>query len=362
MSVTQAYVAPQRSAETPVMRGRGPHPLPVFLAVVAQVCGDDRARLARVLDGVRRYQATAPAEPRPMQPVVARIGATTLRDHGGSGPLVVVVPSLINPPTVLDLAAHNSLLGHLAASGLRPLLVDWGMPGADELGLDLAGHVEARLLPLIAGLGEPVALAGYCLGGTLALAAAARAARVTKLALLATPWRFSGYCDAARAAMGDLWRNAAPLAAPLGALPMDMLQPAFWSLDPQALVGKFERFATLPDGPESEAFVALEDWANDGPPLALPAARALAEDLYGANLSGQGRWIVGGGPVDPAALRIPILDIVATRDRIVPPASALSADGGIASLALDAGHVGMVVGSRAPHLLWDPLARWLREG
>jgi polyhydroxyalkanoate synthase len=276
--------------------------------------------------------------------------------------VVVVVPSLINPPTVLDLAPHNSLLGHLAASGLRPLLVDWGMPGPDELNLDLAGHVEARLLPLVEGLGEPVALAGYCLGGTLALAAAARTARVTRLALLAAPWRFTGYSDAARAAMGALWRNAAPLAAPLGALPMDMLQPAFWSLDPQALVSKFERFATLPDGPESDAFVALEDWANDGPPLALPAAHGLAEDLYGADRTGQGQWEVGGSAVDPAALRIPLLDIVATRDRIVPPASALSAGGGFTALAVDAGHVGMVVGSRAPNLLWEPLARWLREG
>jgi polyhydroxyalkanoate synthase len=31
------------------------------------------------------------------------------------------------------------------------------------------------------------------------------------------------------------------------------------------------------------------------------------------------------------------------------------------ALRLDAGHVGMVVGGRAPELLWHPLASWLKE-
>ncbi len=334
--------------------------MPLFLATVARVCNGDTARLARVLAGVRRYQAAPPAEYRPQRPELARIGTTILRDYGGSGPPVVVVPSLINPPTVLDLAAGNSLLDWLADAGLRPLLVDWGSPGPDELALDLAGHVEHRLLPLIEAVGTPVALAGYCLGGTLALAAAhAAPARISRLALLAAPWRFAGYGDAARQSLRDYWAGAAPLAAPLGALPMDMLQPAFWSLDPEALATKFERLAARPDDADLTAFTRLEDWANDGPPLTLPAARDLAERCYGDDAPGRGIWRVAGAHVDPANLAMPLLDVVALRDRIVPPAAALSGGGTGQRLELDAGHVGMVVGGRARHLLWEPLARWL---
>ncbi len=339
-------------------RQRGPHPLALFLAHVTRACGDDRDRLARVLAGLRRYQAAPVATPRPARPVVAQIGGVTLRDFGGSGRAVVVVPSLINPPSVLDLAPGNSLLDGLAARGLRPLLVDWG----ETEPLGLAALMETRLVPLIAGLGVPVALAGYCLGGTLALGAAAMLApRVSRLALLATPWHFDGYDTAARDGLARWWAGAGPLAASLGALPMDLLQPAFWELDSASLAAKYEKFAGLPAGPEAEAFVTLEDWSNTGQPLSLAAARGLAEDLFAADQPGRGAWQIAGTGVDPARIRIPILDVVAGRDRIVPPGAALSTRGIGTPQLLDAGHVGMVVGGRAPGLLWDPLAAWLRE-
>ena len=50
---------------------------------------------------------------------------------------MLVVPSLINRPYILDLAPGRSLLRWLAAQGLRPLLMDWGTPGAAEAGFDL---------------------------------------------------------------------------------------------------------------------------------------------------------------------------------------------------------------------------------
>lgn len=318
--------------------------------------------MAAVLAGLRRYQSAPIAPPRASYPVVARSGAVALRDVGpGTGRPLLVVPSLINPPHVLDLAPGNSLLGYLAAQGHRPLLVDWGPP---ETGASLAALVETRLLPLLDAIGEPVAMLGYCLGGTLALAAAALAApgRVTRLALLAAPWHFAGYDDTARAALADWWRGAEPLAIPLGAVPMDLLQPAFWGLDPEGLVAKYARFATMADGPEAEAFVRLEDWSNAGHPLSLTAMHDLAVGFHGHDLPGTGQWQVGGSGVDPAALAMPLLDIVARRDRIVPAAAAVSARGIGTGLTLDAGHVGMIVGRQAPALLWAPLGQWLLEG
>lgn len=342
-------------ADAASQRGRGPHPLPLFLATIARVCAGDPARLARVLAGLRRYQDAPPAPVRVARREIARIGAVALREHGGAGPIVVVVPSLINPPTVLDLAPGSSLLDGLAARGLRVLTIDWG--GTETLGL--AELVEKRLVPLLAGLGRPVALVGYCLGGTLAVAAAALLGPcVSRLALLATPWHFGNYSQA-RDGLAVWWRQAGPLAQSLGALPMDLLQPAFWGLDPEGLAAKYERFGMLPDAGDAGAFTILEDWSNGGQPLALAAARELAEDLFDADLSGRGRWNVGGQAIMPAALDIPILDIVAGRDRIVPAAAALTAAGPGTALRLDAGHVGMIVGGRAPRLLWDPLAAWL---
>ena len=348
-------------ADTP-RRRRGPHPLPVFLAAVAAGCEGDPGRLERVLAGLRRYQAAPPAPHRRDHPVIARIGNVTLRDHSpaarragaATGRPVVIVPSLINAPDVVDLAPGNSLTAGLAAAGVRPLVVDWG----DTEPHGLAAAVAERLMPLIAMLGEAVPVAGYCLGGTLALAAASLGARVSRLALLATPWHFRGYDDAARAGMADWWAGAAPLATRLGAMPMDLLQPAFWALDPAGIAAKYAEFA-VSTGPAS-AFVQLEDWANSGVPLSVAASRDLAETLFAADASGRGEWIIAGRRIDPATLAIPILDIIAGRDRIVPPGAVLTTNGPGTRLIVDAGHVGMVVGRRAPSLLWAPLADFLK--
>lgn len=289
-------------------------------------------------------------------PVVARADRVCLRDYGGAGRPVIFVPSLINPPDILDLAEDNSLLRWLSAQGVRPLLVDWGVPSPADRDRSVADHVEQLLLPLIDALGEPAALAGYCLGGTMALAAATLR-RPHALALLATPWRFEGFPPEARAALAKLWQQAEPTAEALGLLPMEVLQASFWQIDPARTIAKFEAFAALdPAGAAARAFVVMEDWANDGPPLPLAAARELLVDFFGGDRPGRGEWQVGGAPIDPAAIGCPVLDIVSTSDRIVPAASAAGIGEGL-TLAL--GHVGMVTGRRARAQMWEPLARWL---
>jgi polyhydroxyalkanoate synthase len=331
---------------TEMRRGRGPHPLPLFLATVQAVCGPDRQRLARVLAGLARYQQARLPPPRQAWPEVARVGGVTLRAGADGGRPLVLVPSLINAPDVLDLGPGQSLAAHLAAAGFRPLLVDWG---AQPEALGLHALVETRLVPLIAGLGMAVPVVGYCLGGTLALAAA-RAGVASRLALLAAPWRFGGYGGAGQAALATWWSQAQPLAQPLGAVPMDLLQPAFWSLDPEAVVAKYERLATADDAAVT-GFARLEDWANGGAPISLAAAADLA-GLFGAGAVGL------GGDALPA---IPLLDVVAMADRIVPAAAALTDPGDPHRLEIMGGHVGMVVGGRARERLWEPLAAWLQD-
>ena len=316
----------------------------------------DPDRTAAALKGLRRYQeAERTAGPIPM-PVIARMGRASLRDYGGNGPAVLFVPSLINPPHVLDIDDERSLLRWLAGRGVRPLLLDWGTPERHEADLSVAGHIETMLLPLIDAIGEPVALVGYCLGGTMALAAAALRP-VTALGLIATPWRFGEYPEDTLRALDELWQTAEPATDALGVLPMEILQAAFWRLDPARTIAKYEAHgARDPDDPQSQAFIRLEDWANDGPPLTRGAARELFLDLFRADLPGQGRWRVGGKTIDPAMLDMPVLEIASTTDHIVPAATTPGV-GERVDLAL--GHVGMIVGGRAKSSLWEPLGEWV---
>ncbi|WP_420141680.1 alpha/beta fold hydrolase, partial [Sphingomonas sp.] len=313
-------------------------------------------RAAAALKGLRAYQTATRAPALDTMPVVARAGRATVRDYGGHGPRILFVPSLINPPDVLDLDHDRSLLRWLATQGVRPLLLDWGHPTDDERDLSVAGHVEAMLLPLLDAIGGPVTLAGYCLGGTMALAAAARRP-VSGLALIATPWRFGCYSAGMRASLRELWDHAHPACAAIGMMPMEVLQAAFWRADPARTVDKYAQFGTLdPADPAARTFVRLEDWANDGPPLTYGAARELFEGMFADDRPGQGLWRVAGAEIDAAALPIPTIEITSTRDRIVPEATTPGI-GEQRNLAL--GHVGMVIGGKAREALWEPLAAWL---
>jgi polyhydroxyalkanoate synthase len=309
-------------------------------------------RLAQALAGLRRYQEAPRAAPAEPPATVAGIMGASVRDYGGAGPPVLFVPSLINPPSILDLPERSLLRWLAAEGGVRPLLLDWGREVEARSALSVAGHVDALLLPLIRALGEKPALVGYCLGGTMALAAAGPSG-APAVAAIAAPWRFSGFPEEARATLARLWQSAAATSGALGCLPMEALQSAFWSLDPARTVTKFEAFAGMAEGSaEARAFVTLEDWANDGPPLPHEAARELFEDMFGLDVTGRGEWRLA----DPDALPCPFLDIVSTSDRIVPAASATGTG---ERLELAQGHVGMVVGGRARETLWKPLAAWL---
>ena len=315
-------------------------------------------RFAAAMAGLQAYQV-AERPPLPAPPAALhRVGRASLRDYGSPGTLgrhVVLVPSLINPPDILDLTPDRSLLRWLAARGLHPWLVDWGTPGPEDRDLDIAAHVERLLAPLIAALDAPPVLVGYCLGGTMAVAAAA-VAPVAGLATIAAPWRFEGY-GAGRHAIAAMWTNARPSCEALGVVPMEVLQAGFWRLDPARTVAKYERFATLaPDSEAARSFVRLEDWANAGAPLPYAAGRSLFEDLVDADLPGRGTWHVGGRMIDPLALDCPAIEFVSRTDRIVPAATAAGLP---QRRDLAIGHVGMIVGGRARDQLWTPLADWI---
>lgn len=276
--------------------------------------------------------------------MAAQVGPAVLRDHGGDGPPAVLVPSLINPPHVLDLDEEVSLAAKVAQMGRRSLLLDWGA-ARERANLDVGGHVEQLLVPLLGELREPAALIGYCLGGTMTIGAA-NLTHVERVATVATPWSFEGYPESARASLLSLWRQASAPSRSLGLMPMEVLQGAFWSLDPGRTVSKFARFSTLDsESAEARRFVALEEWANEGEALPLPAARELLEDLFDANVPGNGAWRIGQRTITDA-LDIPVLNLVASKDRITPSASAPAGE----RIDIAAGHVGMVVGSARDQL------------
>src|SRR5512146_443348 len=287
------------------------------------------ARAAAFLNGIERYRRHPYRRSLADPPLLWREGTTRLLDYGPpDGAPLLVVPSLINRAYILDLAPGQSLLRSLSSQGLRPMLVDWDAPAAEERRFGLGDYIAQRLEPALDAAREEAGAApivmGYCMGGLLALALAARRPRDVKaLALLATPWRFHAERAEHARLLGALAEPITRSFAALGEVPVDVLQALFFAQDALTALRKFTRFAELAeDSAAARGFVALEDWLNDGVPLAVTVARECLGGWYGEDLPGQGRWRVAGRRVLPAAIQMPSLVVVPGNDRIVPPKTA----------------------------------------
>ena len=341
---------------------------------------EGRRRLDATLAGIEAYRRHPYRRGLRDPKVIWRDGASRLLDYGAarrhraSAAPVLFVPSLVNRYYILDLSRRRSLMRYLAGKGIRPLLMDWGRPGADERGFDLtdytAGRLEAALDAAVEACGGAVTVAGYCMGGLLALALAQRRpSQVRALALLATPWDFHATenhtPDPHARLLGALAAPLDGLLAALGELPIDALQALFTWSDPTMVANKFRALAGRdPAGPGAEDFVALEDWLNDGVALTASVARECLIGWYGENRPARGQWRIAGETVRPESLDLPSLLAIPRRDRIVPPASALAlaeAMPDAVRLTPPAGHIGMVIGRSAREGLWKPLESWLKS-
>jgi polyhydroxyalkanoate synthase subunit PhaC len=335
-------------------------------------------RMDRLAEGVLAYRRHPFHRALEDPPVVWSEGNTRVLDYGAThraartrqARAVLVVPSLINRWEVLDLTAEKSLLRAMAADGLRPYLVDWGTPNAEERRFDLTAYVARleRALTFVAKRARRApAVLGYCMGGTLGVALAARLPRkVAGLALLAAPWDFSAD-RTGHAFLLSAGPMLARMADQVGELPVDVLQTLFWSLDPWLAVKKFGRFLGMDQQSDhAREFVLLEDWLNGGAPLAGPVARECLIGWYGDNLPGTDQWVVGGKRIVPSKIAKPALVMIPSGDRIVPPLSAAALAEprrglkNVTRIDLPLGHIGMVVSGRARELCWTPLLGWLK--
>ena len=212
---------------------------------LARALGAEAAgRIGRFLAGIEGYRAHPYRRRLEDPPVLWQAGTTRVLAFGGeaSGAPVLLVPSLINRAYILDLTAQRSFARYLRERGLRPYLLDWGAPGADERDFGLDDYILGRLEPALEAVhhdaGRPVTLAGYCMGGTMVLPLAARA-DVAALVLLATPWDFWADGRHQERLIAAHLPGLTALIESLEQLPPDALQAMFAALDPLLAARKF---------------------------------------------------------------------------------------------------------------------------
>ena len=110
----------------------------------------------------------------------------------------------------------------------------------------------------------------------------------------------------------------------------------------------------------------MEKWIADRPDHPGEAAKQWLKDLYQQNKLAKNEFELGGRRVDLRRITMPVLNVYAQDDHIIPPATsralgALVGTEDYTELALPGGHVGVFVGGRSQKLLGPGIAEWLAK-
>ena len=289
-------------------------------------------------------------------------------------PVFLVLP-LINRAYILDLRPGASLVEFLLERGFEVFLLDWGVPGDEDRGLDLDAlltrYLPRALRQASAATGSrSLTLLGYCIGGTLATCYTAlypdAPVPIKNLVLFTTPIDFS---DAGRfgtwtaPAVFPVEKLTEVLPVVPGSLPdlgSKMLNPL------PSTVGAYVRlWDRLGDpGFDVRGWQAMYRWVNEGVPFPSAAYRQWITEFYQGNKLVKGRLEVGGRRVRLENIRCPLLNVAAAADQIAPRPTTSAIVRRVASadteeLVLAGGHVGIVVGRAASANLWPGVADWL---
>ncbi|MBM3617718.1 MAG: alpha/beta hydrolase [Alphaproteobacteria bacterium] len=374
-ALQQARLASQSSnANWPNFAGMpnlsGMLPFQVDEAALEQAVNHElKARSQSLLEGIHHYLKHPYSRPEPAAETIAQLGGSRLLDYTVENEKAAVffVPSLINRHYILDLMEGRSLIGHLREQGIRSFVVDWGDPADAERDFTLADYIErlSNALEIVQKrTKKPLILAGYCMGGLLALALAQKhEAAFSGLALLATPWDFhaKGFprvpLDLAHRESLENLLSRQPI------LSGDIIQTLFYTANPWVFARKFAAFSGLAEE-DSREFVAIESWVNDNVDMTAPVARECLIGWVQENRPVRGAWQVKGEPILPDGLSLPVFAACPTQDTIVPPRSAeaiLAAFPEATVCRPISGHVGMVAGPRAHKELWQPFRMWVES-
>jgi polyhydroxyalkanoate synthase len=291
---------------------------------------------------------------------------------------LLVVYALVNRPYMVDIQEDRSLIRKLLNLGIDVYLIDWGYPSRGDRWLTLEDYIDGYINNCVDFLSDrhgldKINVLGICQGGTFSLCyASLYPEKVQKLITMVTPVdfhvqdgllnRWSGCSVGAQSVDIDLMVDA------LGNIPGSFLNAGYLMLKPYLLgVQKYLDVIDLMDN-ETELlnFLRMEKWIFDSPDQAGEAFRQFMKDFYQGNKLIKGEVKIGNKNVDLRNIRMPVLNIYAEQDHLVPPASSLALEKFCANrdytvLSFPTGHIGMYVSGKVQRDLPPAIATWLRR-
>ncbi len=284
---------------------------------------------------------------------------------------LLITYALVNRETMMDLEEGRSLLGNMLDHGLDIYIITWGYPSRLERYRTLDNYIDIYLDDCVEyirkekGL-EKINLMGVCQGGTFsAIYAALYPEKIRNLVTMVTPIDFD-----TEDGLLNIWSRYMDMdlmVDTLGNIPGDFMNLGFLMLKPFQLM--MDKYVSLveecaEDPTLIQNFLRMEKWIFDSPDQAGETIRKFINELYKQNKLVKGELAIGGRKVNLKNIDMPLLNIYAEQDHLVPPSSSkplsdLVSSKDVTTKSFSVGHIGMYVSSKSQRELAPLIAKWL---
>ncbi len=283
---------------------------------------------------------------------------------------IVIVYALVNRPYMTDLQENRSMVRGLLDAGQDVYLIDWGYPDQADRFLTLDDYINGYLDRCVdevrrrCGV-DQVNVLGICQGGTFSLCyAALHPDKVRNLVTMVTPVDFKTPDN-----LLSHWTQHVDvdlLVDTLGNVPGELLNWTYLCLKPYRLMGQkyLQMVDQLDDPDKAKNFMRMEKWIFDSPDQAGEAFRQFVKDFFQDNKLIKGEVELGDRTVDLGNITMPVLNIYAQQDHLVPPNASIPLQSFVGTkdyteVPFKGGHIGIYVSGRAQREVPPKIAEWL---
>lgn len=284
---------------------------------------------------------------------------------------LLVVYALVNRETMLDLNPTQSVVKALMANGVDLYMIDWGYPTYNDKYLTIGDHVLGYMNNVVdcirkrSGV-KQLNIMGICMGGTLSLMYSALfPGKVKNLVLTVTPANFE-----TREGLLHQWVSGLDvdtLVDTHGNIPGYMLNLIFLMLSPvRLMIEKYVIFLEHSSDPAfTENFLRMEKWIFDCPDVPGETFRQFITDCYQNNLLINSKMNIDGHRIDLKNISMPLLNITADYDMLVPTSSCYlpkdkTGSNDTETVCLKTGHIGIYVSRKTQQHFTPKIVNWLR--
>jgi len=293
---------------------------------------------------------------------------------------MVIIPPLINGYEVADLQPDRSLVTNFLNEGIDVYLVNWGYPKRSDMFLTWDDYVCEFIDEAVDIIRERhklknINMFGICQGGTMSTCySALNPDKIRNLVLTVTPIDFHAGLVEGKPHIGLLFQMGKTADVDLmveafGLIPADVLNVSFLMASPFTLM--FGKYADTIDMLENRDallnFLRMEKWLFGGPDVSGAMYKGLVKTFLQENALVNGTLELDGQKVDLKNVTMPVLNIFAERDHLVPPGCTVALGKHVGNkkayteMAIPTGHIGIYTGGLSQKVLAPQASEWLKK-